>query len=62
MPSRVGPRQAGQSVVERVTGDAARVGRVTMTQAQATTERIVLFFIRFREDSFADTGMTGKQL
>jgi len=34
-----------------------------MTQAQATrTTRIVLFFIRLKADSLADTGKTGKQL
>src|SRR5437773_8710034 len=64
MPSRVGPRHAGQSVVERARGDAGRAaGHATMTQTQATRcARIVLFFIRLRAGSVADPGKTGKPL
>src|SRR5258705_5539384 len=61
MPSRVGPRHAGQSVVEMGIGDAARADQARVRLAQEMTERIILFFIRLRADSLANTGKTGKQ-
>lgn len=53
MPSRVGPRHAGQSAVEMAMGEAARAWRAV--RRQATTARIVPCFIRFNADSVANT-------
>src|SRR5687768_1164585 len=57
MPSRVGPRHAGQS--ELVIVEAAGAGKGRM-EAQAMRVRIVLFFIRSGL-SLANSGERGKR-
>src|ERR1043166_1754022 len=48
MPSRVGPRHAGQSVGETARGDAEHSEYPIVTQAQPMIAKIILFFIRLR--------------
>src|SRR5258708_29533339 len=63
MPSRVGPRHAGQSAAEMAMGNAAqaRSAMVRPAQAQARSARIGVFFIRFGADSLANLRTFGKE-
>jgi hypothetical protein len=62
MPSRVGPRHAGQSVGEIVMGVAASADQARPTPAQAKIVNHVLLFIRVSVGSLAKTERRGKHV